>query len=765
VAPRGYVTPGGEGGIVHLASGASQFANSPIGKPSMASSGSSDGRRSPPREAPRTGAVTIHRARWHVRRLPWHIAGSQNANSASCERSDCHGRQIAIEARASAGRLGDGKACVSSESSTLRAGVCSLLVIRAVSARPPMLRAGTRASLVAIARDLVRLEGRLCDMANHMRPAIERVAASRRESATNLVHYVALRQHDLRELQLRLSQRGLSSLGHSEGCVMSSVLEVSERAHESLALRGRKVTRELSRLEKERRAAMSWQTANRHLRRHTRDMLGPRPDDRHVYIMVTAPGASEATRAWMVTMLRAGMNVLRINCAHEGEREWGQMIGALGEARKETGQGCRVLMDLAGPKIRTGPIADARHIATWKPGKDAVGKVDVPARVLVHRGPKPPLEGAGPFLFLRDGPYSTVRKGDELRFRDTRAKRRALSIKEVGCDDLVAVSTEHTYVLDRVRARVHRAGKHGRDVTLEVGGAQGGVIDVKRGDPLTLTRRSIQGTPPRRDRKGDVDAPAVVACTLPAALDHLEVGHRVLFDDGRILAVVERVQKKRGDFLLRVARTQKPVAKLRAEKGINLPDTVTTVPSLTEDDLRALTFVAKHADAVSLSFVRSPEDVRMLHEELDRLGRLDIGVVLKIEKREGFENLPRMLLEGLRRPPLAVMIARGDLAVEVGFERLAELQEEILWLCEASHVPTIWATQVLDTMARTGVPSRAEVTDAAAGVAAECVMLNKGPFVDEAVTALSDILRRMQKHHYKKRSLFRKLRVSTFTER
>src|SRR5450432_2621442 len=178
-----------------------------------------------------------------------------------------------------------------------------------------------------------------------------------------------------------------------------------------------------------------------------------------------------------------------------------------------------------------------------------------------------------------------------------------------------------------------------------------------------------------------------------------------------------------------------------------------TVPSLTNDDRRALAFVAKHADAVSLSFVRAPEDVRSLHQELARLGRPDLGVVLKIETREGFESLPRLLLEGLRRPALGVMIARGDLAVEVGFERLAELQEEILWLCEASHVPAIWATQVLDTLARTGVPSRAEVTDAAASVAAE------------GVTALADILRRMEKHHYKKRSLFRKLSVSTFAER
>jgi pyruvate kinase len=111
----------------------------------------------------------------------------------------------------------------------------------------------------------------------------------------------------------------------------------------------------------------------------------------------------------------------------------------------------------------------------------------------------------------------------------------------------------------------------------------------------------------------------------------------------------------------------------------------------------------------------------------------------------------------MTRYPVGVMIARGDLAVEAGFERLAELQEEILWLCEAAHVPVIWATQVLDQMARTGTATRAEVTDAAMSVRAECVMLNKGPCVTEALTALVDILRRMENHQYKKRSLYRKL--------
>jgi len=112
----------------------------------------------------------------------------------------------------------------------------------------------------------------------------------------------------------------------------------------------------------------------------------------------------------------------------------------------------------------------------------------------------------------------------------------------------------------------------------------------------------------------------------------------------------------------------------------------------------------------------------------------------------------------MRRPAAGVMIARGDLAVECGFERMAEIQEEILWVCEAAHMPVVWATQVLETLAKTGLPSRAEITDAAMGERAECVMLNKGPHLRDAVSALDDILVRMQNHQVKKSSMLRRLK-------
>jgi pyruvate kinase len=137
-----------------------------------------------------------------------------------------------------------------------------------------------------------------------------------------------------------------------------------------------------------------------------------------------------------------------------------------------------------------------------------------------------------------------------------------------------------------------------------------------------------------------------------------------------------------------------------------------------------------------------------------------VGIVLKIETQQAFENLPHILLTSLRKPPVGVMVARGDLAVEVGFERLAEVQEEILWLCEAAHVPVIWATQVLESMAKSGMPSRAEVSDAVMSGRAECVMLNKGPYITAAVRLLNGVLERMSSHQAKKRSMLRKLSVS-----
>ena len=160
------------------------------------------------------------------------------------------------------------------------------------------------------------------------------------------------------------------------------------------------------------------------------------------------------------------------------------------------------------------------------------------------------------------------------------------------------------------------------------------------------------------------------------------------------------------------------------------------------------------------SFVRSESDIAALQSQLKVLGGDHLGIVLKIETRQAFEDLPYLLLAAMRGQMAGVMIARGDLAVECGYERTGELQEEIMWIAEAARLPVIWATQVLETVAKTGQPSRAEITDAAMAERAECVMLNKGRYVIQAVRMLDDVLRQMQSHQTKKVSLLRQLKLA-----
>ncbi|MGH7480903.1 MAG: pyruvate kinase [Longimicrobiales bacterium] len=312
---------------------------------------------------------------------------------------------------------------------------------------------------------------------------------------------------------------------------------------------------------------------------------------------------------------------------------------------------------------------------------------------------------------------------------------------------------------DNIRA-AKRA--HGRDckILVDLSGARprtGAIADgAKRlllsvGDRFELVAQD-SGVPTR-----DGSLPRI-AFTAPEILSDLRPGLPIWFDDGRIGGVIE--ERTADGLLIRVTNAKPDGSKLRSARGINLPGTTLSLPALTEKDLHDLGAIVSWADAIELSFVQRPEAVLALHEALRRHDADHVGVILKVETRSGFADLPRLLLAAMQRRSCGVMIARGDLAVETGFERMAEVQEEILWIAEAAHVPTIWATQVLDDLAKEGSLSRAEMTDAAMSARAEAVMLNRGAFVIDAIGTLDDILGRMKEHQSKKRSLFRALRVS-----
>jgi len=248
----------------------------------------------------------------------------------------------------------------------------------------------------------------------------------------------------------------------------------------------------------------------------------------------------------------------------------------------------------------------------------------------------------------------------------------------------------------------------------------------------------------------------VVTVMLPQILDDLKVGHPIFFDDGAIEGKV--ISKSSMGAVIEIVKVTKK--KLRTGKGINLPDTHLSLPSLTDNDIELLPYACKNADIIGYSFVRTPGDVQLLYAKLSNLGDKDTGVVFKIETREAFENLPGILVEAMKRRKIGVMIARGDLAVEVGFERISEVKDQIMSICEAAHIPVIWATQVLENMAKKGLATRAEISDVVLSGKAECVMLNKGPYMTDTIGVLKNILARMAEHYDKNKSTLRALEVA-----
>ncbi|HVN35921.1 MAG TPA: pyruvate kinase [Casimicrobiaceae bacterium] len=580
-------------------------------------------------------------------------------------------------------------------------------------------------------------------------PELEAVAPSMRESAHNLVHYLAVRRHDVRQLQDDLARLGLSSLGRMEAHVMASLQAVLEVLD---TLRARPGAHELSD-----QPPVTFDTGDALLAEHANAILGPAPKGRDTRIMVTMPGEAADDPDVIRGLLDAGMGIMRVNCAHDSRRVWERMVKHLRKAERESGRRCLVSFDLAGPKLRTGPMAAGPAVAKWRPVRDVLGRVTQPAHVRLAARPDESDTGE-PAIPIVGGILDKARRGDSVVLADTRKRKRLLDVIEVRpgvclCEtDTTAYVVPGTPLVLKRRGRVVARGKIGALPSMEES------IALHVGDTLDVAYGEAPGRDAVRDDDGKTLEAPTVSCALAEVFTSVRVGEPMLFDDGKIRGVIRGALADR--LRVEITAVAGGAARLKAEKGINLPESQIALPALTARDIEDLAAVAKNADMVALSFVQRPEDIEALIVEMQKLDAQQLGIVLKIETQRAFDGLPMLLLTAMRHPRVAVMVARGDLGVEVGFERLSEVQEEILWLCEAAHVPVVWATQVLESLAKGGMPSRAEVTDAAMGSRAECVMLNKGPYIRQTLRFLIDVLERMSEHQHKKTARLRKLRVS-----
>jgi pyruvate kinase len=473
-----------------------------------------------------------------------------------------------------------------------------------------------RASLENLENKMNREVGKSGELLKSLHP-------SQYQAGKNLLEYLTIRAEDLRNLQDELHIHGLSSLASSEGHIRRQIQAIQERLGKNYP--------------KADIDTCTYSFCKTSIKEKSKSLFGPKPEERIPSLMVTFDSRFSENYALIKSLLQNGMNVARINCAHDDEATWSRMINKLKKACRNTGLECKVYMDLAGPKIRTKLLAK---------------------------------------------------------------------------------------------------------------GKTKGRVKVEEGQLVWLAEND------KDFKKEDV----VISPNVEGIIPSLKKGDRVYLDDGVIRALVEKVKSDRVG--IRITRISTEKKQIKNGKGINFPDTPLQIASLTAFDRASLPYICEHADLVGYSFVKTAQDIRDLRGAMKELTDAPPSMIIKIETPEAVKNLPNLLLEGMHEPHFGIMIARGDLAVEIGFERMGEVQEEILWICEAAHVPVVWATQVLESLNKSGMATRSEITDAGNAAQADCVMINKGDHTVEVMETLKDILLRTASHRIKKRYTFRPLQIA-----
>ena len=578
------------------------------------------------------------------------------------------------------------------------------------------------------------------------------LAGGRRCSLENLHAYLALRAHDLRPFQQDLQRLGLASLEHAEPHVLATLRAILTNLYLLDGQRPDPAAPPPS--------ADAFGAGPTVLIRNTDRLFGPPPERRRARIMITLPDEAAEDPLLLQSLLKGGMDCARINCAYGDQAAWSRVIDQVRDAESVTGRSCRLFMDLRGPKLRTGRMELEPTVLKIRPQRASNGRVLRPARIWLTDSPQPqPEKLAADASLLLDGAWwRQAVPGNWIRLRDARGSNRNWRVTETAANGCWAESRKTTYVANGTLFKLqHEKGRTTAQTGLESLPPQESRVEIRPGDVLYLVRGGEPGTPSVHDLSGRLLRPATIPLEVPEVFRDARAGESVGFDDGRISGVIE--QADGGRIKVRIRHTRRPLERLSSDKGVNLPETALDLPALCDEDLRDLAFVARHADIIGLSFTNGAADVRFLHQHLQELGREDVGVIFKLETRHGCANLSAILLEAMSLPNFGVMIARGDLAAECGFESLAELQDDILRLCEAAHVPVTLATGVLEGLARRGHPVRAEITDAAMAQRAECVMLGKGSCITRALSTLDELLCRMQQREFKQRPLLGPLQL------
>ncbi len=583
-------------------------------------------------------------------------------------------------------------------------------------------------------------------MENDFSDSISKVHPNYSKSATNLIHYLAFRNYEINELQDQLRFLGLPDLSNIEGHVMKSLLSIKTIINH---LRGNSI------IEKQ-QGIISIKQSEKLLRKNTKELFGYKSKKRRTRIMVTIPSTAAEDYSIINHLVNLGMNSARINCAHDEPEVWAKMITNIDRANNALQKNCKVMMDLGGPKLRTGSMQAGPKLIHIKPQRDQIGKTIKPAKIwIAPPDVLPPDNSDCAIIPISELLLKKIKRGNTISFTDSRDKKCKILIEKKQGKGRWGTSNDSAYITTGTELILNKEKENGENKIFV-----GELLPLEQflflniGDKIILHSSQELGEPTILDENGKVLKHAHISCTLPEIFNQVKKGEPIFFDDGKIEGIIEEANKE--ELLIKITYAKNTGSKLKPDKGINLPNSNLNVSGLTKKDKEDLKFIALNADTVNFSFVNDENDVQELMDELSKYEK-QLGIILKIETKKGFSNLPTILLKSMQTFPIGVMIARGDLAIETGWKNFASIQEEILRICESAHIPDVWATQVLENLAKKGVPTRSEITDAAMAQRAECVMLNKGAYIDKAVKMLDKILRRMQHFQKKKDTMLPKL--------
>ncbi|KAK8583463.1 hypothetical protein V6N12_067737 [Hibiscus sabdariffa] len=441
------------------------------------------------------------------------------------------------------------------------------------------------------------------------------------DSATNLIHYLALKCLDIEPLKEDLALLSLLNWEMVNSSVLAS-LTTSIELLENLQLKSVKTNEKASvgictqeKLYQQKKGHFTIDTLRMKAYANQELLLGPLQGSKLKHIMTTVGEEAIESETLIADLIKAGTSIIRINCAHGSPESWSEIIRRVKRSSQMLEASCKILMDLAGPKLRTDDLKPGPCVVKVSPKKNATGNVIFPAQVwLSHKdaGAPPPHLSPDAVLFIDDQKFfSEIKVGETLRFFDARGKKRMLKISKVfhvfSGTGFMAECTRTAYVSSGTELYIKRKKDRfpvGKVVDVP---ARESFIRLRVGDLLIITR-------------------------------DVKPGERIAFDDGKIWGVIKGTSIS--EIVVSITHAGLRGTKLGSQKSINIPDSNVKFEGVTSKDLVDLEFVGSHADMVGVSFVRDTRDIIVLSQELEKRKLQNLGIVLKLKQKVVLRSFP-----------------------------------------------------------------------------------------------------------------------------